>query len=300
MEVVSYDPLLLGEVTAAYNELVIGTPYCYAVTPELFGRLVPAAEGSPLPELQSEHMLVAREGGEVLGFIHCGTASELWQRDSEARPGAIRFLCQRPGHRLAGMALLRAGEDWLRERGAGMILAFHQDCNYPFYHLVHAYASDRLGHIIAVLGANGYHRSHGEVYLQWSDFPRVDPGPPPDGLDLDLAWGDAAGSSPVLVVDVRKGGEQVAQCRNCTCGAEFRPPEAGRWFITNWLGVDESLRGRGLGKYLLARARFEMHARGYRSAIISTSSHNYRALLFYSNEGYRVTDWTYGFTKKLT
>ena len=42
-----------------------------------------------------------------------------------------------------------------------------------------------------------------------------------------------------------------------------------------------------------------MHGKGFRRAIISTNWRNWRAMLLYSNYGYRVADWTYGFTKTL-
>jgi len=299
MEILPYEPSFLEGVTAVYNETSTGTPYCYPVTPDYFRDLVPA-EGSPLPALRSEHMLVARDGGEVVGFAHCGMASPGWN-DGEGPPtGFIRFLCQRPGHRPAGMALMEAAEAWLREPGASAVLAFHQDPNYHFYHLAHAYLSDRLGHILALLGANGYERSHGEVYLDWKDYPSVDPGAPPVEVELKFEWREKEGWNRILILRAMKGDKEVGSCYSNACGAPFRPPEAANWFMTNWLGVEDPFRQQGLATYLLARARFEMHAKGYRRAIISTNWQNWRPMLLYSNYGYRVADWTYGFTKELT
>lgn len=42
-----------------------------------------------------------------------------------------------------------------------------------------------------------------------------------------------------------------------------------------------------------------MRKLGYRDAVISTDMTNCRALLFYANYGYRVTDTVYGFVKTL-
>jgi hypothetical protein len=39
----------------------------------------------------------------------------------------------------------------------------------------------------------------------------------------------------------------------------------------------------------------ELRRAGYRHAAISTALDNYRAALFYSNLGYQVVDWTYGY-----
>ena len=68
-------------------------------------------------------------------------------------------------------------------------------------------------------------------------------------------------------------------------------------FYNMWLGVNDEFQGRGLGRYLLQYALHEMHKIGYRHAVISTDWENYRAFLFYSNCGYRVSDWTYAYSK---
>jgi hypothetical protein len=92
------------------------------------------------------------------------------QRDDPAERGLIRFLGVLPGQRAAGQALLLQAEETLRERGMDKVVAFHQHKRYPFYHLPSAYLSDRLGHIDALLGWNGYRRIAGEVYMDWVDY----------------------------------------------------------------------------------------------------------------------------------
>ena len=71
------------------------------------------------------------------------------------------------------------------------------------------------------------------------------------------------------------------------------------WHFCNWLGVEEEVQGKGLGRYLLQQARLEMHTVGYRHAGISTAWKNYRAFQFYSNDGYRLSDWTYAWEKNI-
>jgi len=296
MEILSYEPSLLAEVTAAYNREIAGLPYCYPVPPEVFEAVMPGG-WSYMPMAEAEQVLVAREDGEVTGFVHCAKAKPDWEDGN----GIIRFLCHRPGHRRAGSALVDAAEVWLRERGAPLVRAFHQDCNYYFYHLAYAYASDRRGHLFALMGARGYERWSGEVYLEWDNYLAVDPGPPPIDVELDFHWRceEIDAGRPSLILGAAQG-EHHATCRNCACVRPGRPPEAAAWFMTNQLWVDAPLRGRGLAKWLLARTRFEMHGKDYRRAIISTNWQNHDALWLYSNHGYRVADWTYGFTKNLT
>ena len=57
-------------------------------------------------------------------------------------------------------------------------------------------------------------------------------------------------------------------------------------------------QGRGWGRYLLTRTLWEARRLGYRHTAISTCKRNYRAQLFYTNYGYRVTDTVYGFIKE--
>ena len=299
MEILSYEPSLLDDVTAVYNEMVTGTPYCYPVTPEQFATVVPT-DGNPVHgQFRSEHLLVARDGSDVLGFIQYGIWQAEWVEEGDPPLGAIRFLCQRPGHRPAGQALHDAAENWLREQGAATVKTFHQDTRFPFQHLSCSYLSDRLGHIIALLGANGHERSNGEVYLEWDNFPAIDPGPPPPGLDFEVEWGSKEDARPELTLLLSKDGQNAGVCNVVTCGDPWQPPEAATWSMTRWLGVDEPFQKQGWARYLLARARFEIHGKGCRRAIISTNWQNWRAMQFYSNYGYRVTDWTYGFTKEL-
>jgi GNAT superfamily N-acetyltransferase len=296
MQLAPYDPHMLDDVAVVYNEAATGTPYCYPVTPGTFASIVPAAGRPPHAHLAHSEMLVARDDCEVVGFIHFGMQAP--DRHG-AWSGVICFLCQRRGRRAAGQALLEAAEQRLRERGATEVLAFHQHHRYPFYHLEHAYVSDRLAHVFALLGANGYERSHGEVYLDWPDYAPVDPGPPPSGLKLDHEWQEHENRRPSLVLRAMKGDHEIGVCENHACGEMPSPPEVRAAFLTHWLGVEESSGRQGLAKYLLARARLELHARGYRHAVISTNWRNYPAMLLYANYGYRVADWTYGFTRTL-
>lgn len=78
----------------------------------------------------------------------------------------------------------------------------------------------------------------------------------------------------------------------------YRAKESQDSFFTKWLGVEEEYQGKGLGRYLLQRTLNEMYKVGYRNAFISTNVINYRAQLFYSNFGYKVTDTAYALVKR--
>ena len=118
-------------------------------------------------------------------------------------------------------------------------------------------------------------------------------------FDIALEWKDGPGKRQDLVVRARQGEKELGECQSRSCAAFSSEKSLEDWHFCDWLGVEEEVQGKGLGRYLLERARLELHAVGYRHAGISTSWVNYRAFQFYSNYGYRVVDWTYAWGKDL-
>ena len=84
-----------------------------------------------------------------------------------------------------------------------------------------------------------------------------------------------------------------------SCGEFSRADAAQDWVFVKWLGVTDDLQGNKLGRHLLQRNLQEMHRIGYRHASISTDWENHRALLFYSNYGFRQVDWTFCYRREL-
>ena len=76
-------------------------------------------------------------------------------------------------------------------------------------------------------------------------------------------------------------------------GKRATAEEAASWALVSWLGVEEPLRGIGLGRYLLASGLRAAWDAGYRHALISTDWRNDRAFVFYAHSGFRLSDWTY-------
>jgi len=295
MPVTPYEPGMAAALAAGYNELVAGLPYCHPVSAE---DVAATAGGGPgHEELHSDAVLVALDRETVQGLAHVAMARP--EEPGQAEGGVIRLLWYTRGHRAAGQALLTTAEDHLRQHGARRVMAFHQDYRYPFYHIGHAYLSDRLDHVHALMGINGYRRCAGEIYLEWRD---CEPAPPAAfslPVELSLEWRPGRGALPGLVVRALRDGQELGVCVNVSCGEFSRAPEAQEAFLTKWLGVDEAVQGQGLGRHLLQAALRELHGAGYRHAVISTSWTNHRACLFYSNCGYRASDWTYALARDL-
>ena len=295
-----YRPDDLKGALDLYNDLVVGrVPHCWPVAPSTLEAALGEGEierdGVRLPE---QAVLVAGAGGD--GFVHFGRQAAHKRQEHEV--GVIRFLAYRRGERAAGAALLEAAESWMRERGLEQAAVMPQVWRYPFYGFPHAYLSDRLDHVQALVRFGGYTRCGGEVFLDWPEMQPEAP-PPPEELEFDLRVEDrpGAGRRPGLRLQALQDGEGIGECV-LVSGADSSPSagEAHDFAFCDWLGVNEKHQGRGLGRFLLAQAMFLARERGYRHGAISTALSNDRAFLFYTNHGFRVVDWTYEFSRELS
>ena len=89
MQILPYDPPMVGEIAAAYNDVIRGVPHCYPVdTAEIAAAVAPAV-GDGSDRLHSEAALVARDGSAIRGFAH--VAVERPEKDGDAERGIIRF-----------------------------------------------------------------------------------------------------------------------------------------------------------------------------------------------------------------
>jgi ribosomal protein S18 acetylase RimI-like enzyme len=299
IEITAYEPEMAEDLVSVYNRAVDSVPHCYPATLEDFGAaLSPAAgQGVSHERLHSEAAFVARDQGSLLGFVN--VAVERPKGEEEVERGVIRFLCYPRGERGLGQSLLGAAEEYLRERGIAEVLVHHQDYRYRFYHFEHAYLSDRLEHVQALLAFNGYEKCAGEVFLDWPDYDPPQPATVDFPTEIAVEWREGRGARPGVRVRALGEGRQLGECV-CLSGGEWSDEaDAQDWFHVVWLGIEDAVQGRGLGRHLLQRTLMELHGRGYRHACISTHWDNPRALLFYSNYGFHMVDWTYGFRREL-
>ena len=293
-----YLPDDLSRILNLYNALVVGrVPHCWPVTPSsLDGTLREGEVKREGERLIEQAVLVAGSGGD--GFVHVGRQATGWQEDEI---GVIRFLAYRRGERAVGDSLLAAAESWMRERKLRRSVVMPQPWRYPFYAFPHAYLSDHLDHVQALLRFCGYTKTGGEVFLDWLDMqPKL--ASDSSGLDYELCVEDrpGAGCRPGLRLRAVQDGEGIGQCLLISGAESSAADEAHDFAFCDWLGVNEKYQGRGLGRFLLVRALYLAHERGYRHGAISTAFDNDRAFLFYTNYGFRVVDWTYEFARELS
>ena len=298
MHIAPYESAMEESLAAIYNDATHRVPHCYPVARADFAAaLQPVLSGeSDFERLESQAAFVATDGDAICGYIHIGIQSG---DDNPKAVGIIRFLYYERGHRAAGQALLDAAETYFRDHQIASVQAFMQRYRYAFYCFSHSYLSNSLDQVEALLGFNDYTKIGGEVFLDWTDYTPDPPDPIDLSFEVKLEWKQGRGRLPGLIARAMQDDEQLGQCFSPSCGEYSNADEVQNWLFTEWLGVNEEVQGRGLGRYLLQYVRQAMHAMGYRHAGISTSWVNYRAFQFYSNYGYRVSDWTYAWAREL-
>ena len=270
MEILEYTPEMQRHATQFYNNLTVNVPHCYPVSEDELGEVLQNTtyKTEDKKVLQSQTTFVAREQGTISGFIQVGIGPD--EELNKNNIGIIRFLGYQPGERRAGQALLEKAESYLSTYNPELIVASPQDYRYRFYHFGHAYLSDALGHVQALLGYNGYQRRFGEVFLAWENY-TVTPIQLAIPIELTVEWKPGRGERPNCTVQAFHDGTEVGICDSVSGGEFSDHPDAQDWLHTMWLGIKDEFQGRGLGRYLLQYILHEMHNIGYRHALISTS-----------------------------
>lgn len=299
MKIIDYRPDHLAELTRIYNELALHVPHCYPIADAQLASAIAGDCGleSHGQRLTAETVFVAIEKDEPLGFVHVG---EALTKETSGEAGVVRFLAYPRGRRDVGQTLLARAEDWLRGRKQTTVIVFPQAYRYPFYAFPHAFISNHLEHVQALLFFNGYHASNGEVFLDWPDFEPEQPG---DVVDLDYQpvamLEPSVGQLPNITVAAFLDGQRIGVCELLSASEFSRQPEMEEVAFCMWLGIEEPFQGKRLGRILLGGALVEAKKAGYRHAAISTAWDNHRALLFYANHGFRAVDWTRQFRRDL-
>ncbi len=298
MEIFKYTPEFLEPLTQFYNDLTINVPHCYPIKKEELAHALISVTGQSENTddgLKSETAFVAMQNGVVQAFIHIGHHR---YGKNKVLEGVVRFFGYARGARLAGQTVLEKAEEYLKTFNVPQIIAF-SSYKYHFYHLRCANLSITLDHVYALLGHNGYSPRYCTVFLDWKNY-SVTPTPPKMPVTLSVNWEEGRGQRPNCIVRAYQKGEKVGIC-NSVCGGDFSShADAQDWVYTEWLGVEDRFQEKGLGKYLLFYSLQEMRKIGYRHASLNTECCEYLPILFYSNCGYRVVDWTYDFVKKIS
>lgn len=307
-------------LTGFYNEQFSGMPYCYPVTEDEFetGVLWHEEEDKPYEDLSEESILVAEdEGGAVAGFAHVAVCRRGEEEDRiglhpiedllEDRIGLIRFFHYRAGSRPAGQVLLEAAEARLRDFGVGQIRAFSY-FGYRFHRFCHAFQSDRMGHVGALLSMNDYRITRGIILLELPDFAVPDPILPDPGVTTRFDVRPGRSRLPNMEFQLFRGDQCIGQGFAQSLGDFCRSPLAQDTFYIPWFSIEgspvggrvsEGEQGKGFGRYMMEVLLREMRRLGYRHATTQANTGSPRPILLYTNMGYRVVETNYQYFKDL-
>jgi GNAT superfamily N-acetyltransferase len=294
-----------GELAHVYNEQITRIPHCWPVSRQEFRTGVCCRKDAdePYDNLNSQKIIVGEQDGEIIGFADVAAVSNIHEEDQQEHQGLIRLLTYQRGHRPVGQALLEESEKYLAGLGENQIKAFRisyrNDYCYRFYHLGFGLVSDRVSHICALFHMNGYKICGGEVFMNQPGYDIGAPVPPDSRTEIIVEQHPGRAEFPGLTVQALRDGNEIGVCVSVSSGEYCRAGEAQDWVFIKWLGIAEEERAKGWGRYLLQRNLWEAREIGYRNTIISANIKNYRALLFYTNYGYRVSDTVYGLVKNL-
>ena len=300
MEIVAYQPELATDMHNLYNQTIAPVAHCYPIDLKRFTEaLEPTLKthNKGPKNMRSQKAFVAIEQNTVLGYVQAGL---LVDSEEHIQCAGIRFLSYKPGHRSVGDALIKKIESWSRNAGATTLFAFHQQHRLPFYHYAGSHLSDRMGHIQASFAMRQFEKFAGAVFLTHDNFRPREPQPNDFTMTTKVAQKYEGNTHlPNLIHEALINNKVVGTCISISSEVDLKHNDVKDFLFVDELDVEEQWQGKGIGKYLLQSVLNSAYDIGYRQAGISTTWDNHRAFIFYSNFGFAVSDWTYGWKKEL-
>lgn len=302
----AYDRRLLEGMVRAYNAETDGERHIAPLGPELFVALV---EGKS--RFDPEGLLVAVEGGEVIGWVHaCVTVgTEPWN-DVENEKLCIRMLIF-PRERLeVGKGLVEAATRWLEEQGDQKeMLAMNPLSGYPFYRGLwmggEPMLPATLPHLQVALEVGGYKNSVESLFMVAEMEER------PDEMEARIELEFEEGTASTVHEPMRESwiGFEPMQIRARIEGAEvgsvgwvLLPHVAARLgapCANIWsLGVGSDYQRQGIGSALVSQVLTRAYAAGARFASLGTQMWNVPAHGTYAKLGFKPECIMIGRTRK--
>lgn len=289
-----------------YNHQARDIGHIAPLSPDVFERLV-----VDKPAFDGQGLLVAREGGTAVGWVHAVVAagSEVYQ-DANQKVARIRMLVFEPTRLDVGAALVTGAHAYLSGRGHTQIEAFHARAGYPFYRGLwmggEPMAPVTLPHVHMALAVAGYRVSQQSVFMT-STFDTA-----------SAVHRRAAG----LTLDDRPTTMAHEPMRESWIGFEPRSVEArlegqtagsvhwvmlpqvatklGAPCVNIWgLGVESVFRGRGIASDLIGHVLARGYERGARHASVATQLWNHPAHATYVRAGFRPHTVLHGLDTQL-
>jgi GNAT superfamily N-acetyltransferase len=290
----TYGHLYLEEMTALYNAETAFEPHIAPLDPEGFVALVEQKS-----YFDPTGLLVAVDGGEVVGWVHaCVAPGSEGGHDPAKRVARIRMLIFPRDRLKVGAALVTAATEWLRPRAEGEFEALHARYGYPFYRGLwmggEPMCPATLPHVQMALEVGGFKNTQESIFLvaeMTAPPEEIAPGQPVELIDeatemrhdgMRESWigfeprgvrarvnGEAAGNLSWVMIPY------VAERLGAPC-------------MNIWsLGVPEAFRRRGIATALISHAMTRAYSEGARFASVGTQLWNAHAHATYAKLGFR-------------
>lgn len=304
-----WEPADSAPLAAFYNDEFLQFPYYYPVSETEFvdGIRFQEEDDEPYLDLSENKIIVAEEQGAIVGFAHVA----IWDKEHDSqmggawriedrmqdRMGLVLFFHYRRGHRSAGTALIEAMEQYCNGFGVSQIRVFSH-YGYRFHRYSHPFGSDRMPHVLSLLGLHRYRAILGWSYTVMPEFSVSEPGALPTGVSYETELHSGKGDLPNIEITVKRDEEDVASTLVWSAGHTCQAMEAQDIFKIMWFYVsEEANRGQGLGTFMMQLLLREGKLAGYRHASTGTAAGNHRANLLYYNTGFQMVDTNYTYFK---
>ncbi len=241
---------------------------------------------------QTEQLLVAFEGDQVIGFIQFGKPTFGWDRNGKRvdspDSGVIRHFYFDREHPAAGEALLQMAVHNLAQ--AGELHAFFQahgmSCNawHGKLHPAHSYIEDvLLRHGFAVDQENPFYTAELSSLVQGL------------GQDLTVTLTEDKMTSQHFAAwhDGKQVGTAIMHPMDKLTGRLTRDVVYMRW-----IGINKELRGKGLGSQFMGQLAQHYLTQGYSTLHLDTASTNLGAQRFYERHGFGYLGSTRSYVRR--
>ncbi|MBT5876971.1 MAG: hypothetical protein HOH43_26345 [Candidatus Latescibacteria bacterium] len=309
MKIHYWEPEDSSALVGFYNDEFLQIPYYYPVSDSefIYGIRFQEEEDLSYPDLSDVKVIVAEEQGQIVGFSHVA----IWTREHDSqlggawriedrmhdRMGLVLFFHYRRGHRAGGTALMEATEQYCKGFGVSQIRIFSH-YGYRFHRYSHPFGSDRMPHVLSLLGLHKYRAILGWSYTVIPDFAASEPADTLPAISYETELHSGRGDLPNIEITVKRHDEKIASTLVWSAGHTCRAGEAQSMFKIMWFYVsDEANRGQRLGSFMIQRLLWEAKKAGYQHASTGAATGNHRANLLYYNTGFETVDTNYTYFK---
>lgn len=297
----TYSESYLDGMVAVYNRETATEPHIAPLTPERFLELV-----APKSYFDPGGLLVAVDGGEVVGWVHaCHAPGSQRRHDSEKRVARIRMLLFPPDRMDVGERLVAAATEWCLQAGDGEVLGMHSREGYPFYRCLWMGGEPKIPvtfpHLHAALARAGFVATAESVFMAGE----VGEMPVEFSAKLPLQFIESetemahepmreswVGFTP-MEIRALVAGERVGHIAWAL--EPYHAETLGAPCVNIWgMSVAEAHRRRGIASALVSRVLRRGYELGARHASVSTQLWNAPAQRTYARLGFRPYCMTIG------